>query len=108
MAGKTAHPLGLKPAEWKSITNCMWARSVNSNGHYLPAFNRMASHRRMVERGFMTEVPENEKGMSPPNADWRMFKITDEKFNAYNAALAALEDKAPPQGKAPVQASITP
>jgi hypothetical protein len=90
MATKAPHPLGLKPAEWKAITNCMWARTVTPNGHFLPDFNRMAAHGRMVERGFMTQVPEDEKGMSPPDPEWRIFKMTDENIEAYNAAVAAL------------------
>lgn len=82
------HPLGLKPAEYKAITDCMWARSVVPNGHFLPAFGRMAAHGRMVKRGFMTEVSEAEKGMSPPSPSWRVFKITDDNIRAYNAALS--------------------
>jgi hypothetical protein len=101
MAAKTPHPLGLKPAEWRAITDCMWARSVNSNGHYLPSFNRMATHGRMVERGFMTEVPESEKGMSPPSPEWRIFKMTDDNIDAYNAAMAALNAQPVPADQKP-------
>jgi hypothetical protein len=32
------HPLGLRPAEWRAIRDCMWARTQVPNGHYLPAF----------------------------------------------------------------------
>lgn len=88
------HPLGLKPAEWKAIRDCMWARTQVSNGHYLPAFGRMKAHGRMVERGFMTEVFEPDKGMWPPAPDWRVFKITDENIAAYNSALAKAQDTA--------------
>ncbi|TIV45069.1 MAG: hypothetical protein E5V96_13025 [Mesorhizobium sp.] len=79
------HPLGLRPAEWKAICDCMWARKQVPNGHFLPAPNRMAAHSRMAARGFLTEV---EHEFSPPVPEWHVFMITDENIAAYNAALA--------------------
>lgn len=89
MSKQFRHQLGLKPAEWKAITDCLWARTQTPNGHFLPAINRMPAHGRMVARGFMTEVFEPEKSMSPPRPDWRVFKITNDNIDAYNAALSS-------------------
>lgn len=86
-----SHPLGLKPADWRAIQNCMWARQAVPNGHFLPSPRRMAAHGRMVARGFMTEVPEAEKSFSPPMSEWRVFRMSDEDVVRYNEALAAAE-----------------
>lgn len=100
MAKPFEHPLGLTRPEWKAITDCMWAREVTGdkdkkgNGHFLPAFNRANAHGRMVEKGFMTEVLGKDKGMTPDNPKWRVFKMTDENIHAYNAAMRAVNPDA--------------
>ncbi len=94
MATPFEHPLGLSRSEWKAITDCMWARDQVPNGHFLPAFNKAKAHGRMVERGFMTEVLGRDKGMTPDNPKWRVFKITIENIQAYNAAILKVKPDA--------------
>jgi hypothetical protein len=58
---KFTHPLGLKYSEWLVLSGANHAHRIGS-GHFLPAPRWAKAAKRMVERGFLTEVP----GASPP------------------------------------------
>jgi len=83
-----SHPLGLRKHEWEAIRNCMWARTQVDSGYFLASPNRVASSRRMVTHGFLTEV-DPVKGSG---GNWPVFKITPENIAAYNTALRAATD----------------
>lgn len=86
MAAPYSHPLGLKISEYRLILNCLQAYSLVPNGHYLPNTHWFKAAKRMIARGYLTEVP----GQLQPNwPDWIVVVLTQANVEKYNADLAA-------------------
>jgi hypothetical protein len=84
------HPLGLKASEYRLILNCHAAYQHVSNGHFLPATRWFKAAKRMIERGYLTEVPGQ---LMPSWPDWIVVVLTKANAEKYNADLAATVEK---------------
>lgn len=86
MSAPFVHPLGLNLSEWRLIREAMGAYDYVPNGNYLPSPRWFKAATRMIERGYLTKVPDN---FMPPQPDWIVIKITKENIAKYKADLAA-------------------
>lgn len=59
------HYLRLKPRERLVLRNCLWARTVVPNGHFLTPPNTVASCKRLVACGYLTIAPKQMKPFDP-------------------------------------------
>jgi hypothetical protein len=80
--------LGLKPREWQTLNAAAWARGVVPNGHYLCSTAQVAPARRMIARGFLTEIPHKKAGLiCTSNPDkWLVVKYSNKNVAAVKKA----------------------
>lgn len=88
------HPLGLKRSEYRLILDCWHAYEFVPNGHYLPATRWFKAAKRMIGRGYLTEVPGQ---LTPSWPDWIVVVLTKENAEKYNADLQAAGVPPPPE-----------
>ena len=75
--------LGLKPHEMQVLRNAAWARTQTPNGHFLVSPGGVKAARRMIDRGFLTDVTSERKGdVTFGDQDWLVVKLTDHNFEA--------------------------
>jgi len=87
---ETFGELGLRPRETSVIRDCLWARTVVPNGHYLCSPGQIASAKRLIDKGFITNVT-SEAGMSPRvrgdgSDGWLVVKIDEANIEAMRKA----------------------
>jgi len=82
---KTFGELGLRPREMRVIKACLYARTLVPNGHYLCALHEVASAKRLIARGFVTDVT-SEAGLAPRLPGWIVVKIDEANIEAMQKA----------------------
>lgn len=91
MASAFVHPLGLNKSQFKLIQDCLWARTVVPNGHFLAASRWRLAAERLIERGYLTKAPPSAQPV--PSISWApVVFITDDNIDAYNRDLAKAQE----------------
>jgi|SRR5215471_21251797 len=83
--------LGLRPREWQTIGYASRARALTPNGHYLCSPGQLHAARRLIERGFLTEISHKQAGlitMGDPS-EWLVVKYTDKNWRKVKRAATA-------------------
>jgi hypothetical protein len=75
--------------ELQVLSGAIQAVGLVGNGHFLPSPGRMRAARKLIERGFLTDVTDA-AGLVPNFGDWLVVKITREQYDRAQAALAAV------------------
>jgi hypothetical protein len=83
--------LGLRPREWQTMCYASRARGLVPNGHYLCSPGQLHAARRLIERGFLTEVNQKDAGLVTfGNADqWLVVKYTATNLRKVQRAAKA-------------------
>jgi len=81
---KTFGDLGLRPRELQVIKWCLWALTQVENGHYLCSPGQIASAKRLVAKGFITDVTSGAGFIPRVRGDgsdgWYVVKLTEENM----------------------------
>lgn len=85
--GMTWADTGLKPREIGVLRNCLHARTLVSNGHYLTSGRQQtAAANRLIERGMLTKADDQPV---PPLPDSVVVYLTEENWKAVGDAARA-------------------
>jgi hypothetical protein len=82
---KTFGELGLRPREWDVIKACLHARDATPTGYCLCSPAQVASVRRLIERGLVTDVTK-EAALGPRFPGWVVVMIGQANIEAMDQA----------------------